>query len=125
MFDTIVIAAHRTTAGRAAANQGLELARAVDADVHLVCAYPGAGDRSQAEDLLDGLTLSGVVPATTHAIPGEAADALLQVAHEVGADLIVVGNKGMHGPRRLLGSVPSAVAHRAGCAVMILSSPEA
>ena len=38
-----------------------------------------------------------------------------------GADLIVVGNKGMTGAKRfLLGSVPNKVSHHAPCAVMII-----
>ena len=41
---------------------------------------------------------------------GDPADAILDVAEEQGADLIVVGNKGMTGAKRfLLGSVPNKV----------------
>ena len=43
------------------------------------------------------------------------------MAEEQGADLIVVGNKGMHGSRRfLLGSVPDKVSHHAPCSVLIV-----
>jgi nucleotide-binding universal stress UspA family protein len=42
------------------------------------------------------------------------------VADSERADLIVVGNKGMKGARRVLGSVPNSVAHRANCSVLIL-----
>ena len=46
-------------------------------------------------------------PSPARAIP---ADAILDVAEERGADLIVVGNKGMTGAKRfLLGSVPNKV----------------
>jgi nucleotide-binding universal stress UspA family protein len=41
------------------------------------------------------------------------------VAEEQQVDLIVVGNKGMKGAKRILGSVPNAVAHAAPCAVLI------
>ena len=52
---------------------------------------------------------------------GRPADAILDVAEELGADLIVVGNKGMTGAKRfLLGSVPNKVSHHAPCAVMII-----
>jgi nucleotide-binding universal stress UspA family protein len=37
----------------------------------------------------------------------------------VEADLVVVGNKGMSGVRRVLGSVPNTVAHEAPCSVLI------
>jgi nucleotide-binding universal stress UspA family protein len=47
-------------------------------------------------------------------------DAILRVADEVNADLIVVGNKGMRGAGRVLGSVPNSVAHKATCSVLIV-----
>jgi nucleotide-binding universal stress UspA family protein len=59
--------------------------------------------------------------AVTHILAGEPADCLLKVAEDVGADLLVVGNKGMQGPKRfLLGSVPNRVAHHADCSVLIV-----
>lgn len=52
---------------------------------------------------------------------GNAADAILDVAEEEHADLIVVGNKGMAGARRfLLGSVPNKISHHAPCSVLIV-----
>ena len=52
---------------------------------------------------------------------GDAADAILDVAEEQRADLIVVGNKGMTGAKRfLLGSVPNKVSHHAPCSVLIV-----
>ena len=63
----------------------------------------------------------GVEEVTTHAREGDPADAILDVAEEVNADLIVVGNKGMTGARRfLLGSVPNKVSHHAPCSVIIV-----
>jgi len=57
----------------------------------------------------------------TYAREGDPADAILDVAEEVGADLIVVGNKGMTGARRfLLGSVPNKVSHHASTSVIIV-----
>ena len=61
-------------------------------------------------------------PLQTHALPGDPADAILQVAGEVGADLIVVGNKGMHGAARILGSIPNNIAHKAPCSVLIVNT---
>ncbi len=52
---------------------------------------------------------------------GNPADAILDVAEEESADLIVVGNKGMAGARRfLLGSVPNKISHHAPCSVLIV-----
>ena len=61
------------------------------------------------------------IEATTHAREGEPADAILDVAEETHADLVVVGNKGMTGAKRfLLGSVPNKVSHHAPCSVYIV-----
>jgi nucleotide-binding universal stress UspA family protein len=52
---------------------------------------------------------------------GDAAQALLEVADEVGGDVIVVGSRGMTGASRfLLGSVPNKVSHHANCHVLIV-----
>ena len=57
----------------------------------------------------------------TIARQGEPADAILDVAEEENADLIVVGNKGMTGAKRfLLGSVPNKVSHHAPSSVLIV-----
>jgi nucleotide-binding universal stress UspA family protein len=59
----------------------------------------------------------------THLVPGDAAEALISVAEAVGADLLVVGNRGMSGMRRfLLGSVPNRVSHHAPCSLLILQT---
>jgi nucleotide-binding universal stress UspA family protein len=60
------------------------------------------------------------VASQAHVCSGDPADALLAVAEDVGAEMIVVGNRGMSGPRRMLGSVPNRVSHRARCAVLIV-----
>jgi nucleotide-binding universal stress UspA family protein len=61
------------------------------------------------------------VPVTTYAREGDPADAILDVAEERGADLVVVGNKGMTGAKRfLLGSVPNKVSHHAPCSVLVI-----
>ena len=57
-----------------------------------------------------------------HSAQGNADDVILHTAAEIGADLIVVGSKGMRGARRYLGSVPNSVAHGAHCAVLIVKT---
>jgi nucleotide-binding universal stress UspA family protein len=57
-----------------------------------------------------------------HAVANSAPDAILETAQAVGADLIVVGSKGMQGARRVLGSVPNSVAHGANSAVLIVKT---
>jgi nucleotide-binding universal stress UspA family protein len=51
---------------------------------------------------------------------GNPAEVLCDVAADHDADLLVVGSKGMH--RRVLGSVPNAVSHRAPCSVLIVKT---
>jgi nucleotide-binding universal stress UspA family protein len=61
------------------------------------------------------------VEAHTYPRQGDPADAILDVAEEREADLIIVGNKGMTGAKRfLLGSVPNKVSHHAPCSVLII-----
>jgi nucleotide-binding universal stress UspA family protein len=47
---------------------------------------------------------------------------LVQIADEQSAQMIVVGNRGMTGARRVLGSVPNRVSHRAHCDVLIVAT---
>jgi nucleotide-binding universal stress UspA family protein len=60
------------------------------------------------------------IDCTTRVAEGDAADVLVQLASECGADLLVIGNKGMQ--RRLLGSVPNSVAHKAPCSVLVVKT---
>ena len=64
------------------------------------------------------------VDVKSHTLTGDPADALLEIAEREGADLIVVGNRGMHGVSRVLGSVPNKVSHRAQCHVLIVATDE-
>jgi nucleotide-binding universal stress UspA family protein len=56
----------------------------------------------------------------------DAAEALIRIAEEVNADLVVVGNRGMSGVARfVLGSVPNKVAHHCPCSVLIVNTSPA
>jgi len=57
---------------------------------------------------------------TSEARQGDPADVLCEIAEEHGADLLVVGNRGMQ--RRVLGSVPNSVSHKAPCSVVIVKT---
>jgi nucleotide-binding universal stress UspA family protein len=45
---------------------------------------------------------------------------LVRLAKEAGADLLVIGNKGMK--RRVLGSVPNTITHTATCSVLVVKT---
>ena len=51
---------------------------------------------------------------------GDPGEVLVRLAEECGADLLVIGNKGMK--RRVLGSVPNTVTHKAGCSVLVVKT---
>ena len=144
MFRSIVVGTDGSeTAGKAVA-AAVSLAKLWGAPLHVVSAYepvPRGHLREEArqapEDLqwvinpredvdatlsraADDLREAGV-KVETFAREGDPADAILDVAEERGADLIVVGNKGMTGAKRfLLGSVPNKVSHHAPCSVLII-----
>lgn len=121
------------------------MARLMGASLHVVSAYepvarPGTGGapaRSSEPDPQWVIKLREEVDVTLEeaaeiareagvvvsvdARQGDAADAILDVAEERGADLVIIGNKGRTGAKRfLLGSVPNKVSHYAPCAVMII-----
>ena len=105
------------TAGEAA-RTAFELAMVVGASVNLVY----VGDPIVGAILLEqtaGGRPDGVKVENT-VLEGEPAEAIPGLAEARGADLIVVGNKGMRGARRMLGSVPNTVAHRAPSSVLIV-----
>lgn len=58
----------------------------------------------------------------TYGRVGDPADVLCELGKMVQADLIVVGNRGMKGGRRILGSVPNSVSHHAPCSVLIVQT---
>ena len=49
---------------------------------------------------------------------------ILNVAHEIGSDLIICGSHGRHGLSLLLGSTANAILHGAKCDVLTIRLPE-
>jgi nucleotide-binding universal stress UspA family protein len=144
MFSSIVVGTDGSDTATQAVRQAVGMAAALDATIDLVSAYePVPAQRLRDERLdapedmqwtlnpredVDGtleaaaaLAREAGVTVNTYARQGDPADAILDVAEERGADLIVVGNKGMTGAKRfLLGSVPNKVSHHAPCSVLII-----
>jgi nucleotide-binding universal stress UspA family protein len=144
MFSSIVVGTDGSSTAQEAVRQAAQLAKSVNAKVYIVSAFEPVSDarlrdeqqqvpedlqwmvnpREDVEDALEAgaqpLQDDGLVVETI-ARQGDPADAILDVAEEKGADLIVVGNKGMKGAKRfLLGSVPNKISHHAPCSVMII-----
>jgi len=144
MFGSIVVGTDGSDTAGEAVRQASELARTVGASVHLVSAYEPVSNQRQREERQEapgdlewmvnaredveatlreasGSLEDAGVSVDTYAREGDPADAILDVAEEKTADLIVVGNKGMTGAKRfLLGSVPNKISHHAPCSVMII-----
>ena len=144
MFSSIVVGTDGSPTAQEAVRQAAQLAKHLNAKVYIVSAYePVAEGRLRYErqqvpedlqwtvnprgDVEQALKAGAAalqedgVAVETLARQGDPADAILDVAEEKGADLIVVGNKGMTGAKRfLLGSVPNKVSHHAPCSVMII-----
>ena len=57
---------------------------------------------------------------SSEAAQGDPADVLVQLADKHSADVLVIGNRGMH--RRVLGSVPNSVTHKANCTVYLVKT---
>ncbi|MEU8246510.1 universal stress protein [Nonomuraea sp. NPDC048916] len=63
---------------------------------------------------------AGATDVVLAAEQGDPVDVLISLAGRHHTDLLVVGNRGLNSlAGRLLGSVPSAVTHRAACDVLI------
>jgi nucleotide-binding universal stress UspA family protein len=142
--ESIVVGTDGSDTAADAVREALRLTKLVSGELHIVSAYEPlrgakvAGGPELAAAVLEPLPDSEVerilaesaalaridgASVHTHAIRKGAADALLEVAENVGADLIVVGSRGMHGAKRLvLGSVPNTVSHRARCNVLIVAT---
>jgi nucleotide-binding universal stress UspA family protein len=115
MYSSIVVGTDGTETAREAVRQATRLAATMGARIELVSEHEGA-----LRDAAGEIAGAGVEVAT-HARQGDPAAALLDVAEERRADLIVVANKGMTGAERfLLGSVPNKVTHHAPCAVLVI-----
>ena len=137
MYTSIVVGIDGTDTAEIALGKAIELARASGAELHVVSAYDPvptkvtggapAGEGFQVEssfkadavlerarDRTQGLKIE------QHAPKGSPVDGILTVAREANADLIVIGSVGMHGPRRVFGSIPNRVSHRSDCDVLIV-----
>ena len=144
MYKSIVVGTDGSPTAAGAVTAAIALARSLDARLHVVCvsststvssamaasaglatsfAEVDEATREHTSQVLEearGRAAADGIDVTVHPCIGNAGDVLVDVAAGEGADLIVVGNRGMKGARRLLGSVPNHVAHHATCAVMIV-----
>jgi nucleotide-binding universal stress UspA family protein len=82
-----------------------------------------SNDAKQAESILADVEerASGRgVQCKSDFAQGDPAEVLVHLADKHEASVLVVGNKGMH--RRVLGSVPNTVTHKASCSVYVVKT---
>ncbi len=144
MFTRIVVGTDGSETAAEAVRQAIDLAKLSGASLSIVSAYAPIparkvkdeqrdapadvqyeiGPREDVNLVLDAAAADARkdgIEVQTHPVEGDPADAILNVAEETKADLIVVGNKGMTGARRfVLGSVPNNISHHAPCSVIIV-----
>jgi nucleotide-binding universal stress UspA family protein len=143
MFNRIVVGTDGSESATGALRQAAQLAGLCSAELHVVSGYhpksdlrvTGAGSGVEPWMVSSDFAVEGIlrdareiarkekIDVTTHHEAGNPAKALVTIADQVDADLVVVGNRGMKGLKgKVLGSVPNDVAHRAPCAVLIVDT---
>ena len=141
----IVVGTDGSATATEAVRRAVELAAAQGARLHVVTAYrpraaradaalpeawqwktsPGEVAEQAARAAAETATAAGL-DVECHAQPGDPADVLVDVVERVGADLLVIGNKGMRGAGRMvIPSVPNRVSHRATCDILLVDTSAA
>jgi len=143
-YGTVIVGTDGSDTSLRAVETAADVAGSMATDLLVVCAYHPLPAREQAritsglddtrfrvtgtesaQSALDAAVAtarkSGASSAQGELVQGDAVEALLSVSESHAPALIVVGNRGMNRlSRRLLGSVPSDVAYRAQCDVLIV-----
>jgi nucleotide-binding universal stress UspA family protein len=143
MFSVIVVGTDGSDTADRTVRVAIDMAKMHASALHVVTAYSpvvptlSAEEREALGDLLwmaspgelaerlvadaAARAASSGVEVETHVRTGDPANALIEVAESQGADVILVGSKGLTSPVRfLLGSVPSKIVHHAPCDVLVV-----
>jgi nucleotide-binding universal stress UspA family protein len=141
MRGPIIVGTDGSDTASVAVGESIQLAKTFNEILHVVCAYhpkalgtrdlpsefsgsvlPDSEVQAVLDDVLARARQAGV-NAEPHAVTGDAADAILDIADRLRAGLIVVGNKGIGSVRRyVLGNVPSKVVHHAPCSTLVVQT---
>ena len=130
MISTIAVGTDGSDTAAKAVDYACELAERYGARLVLLSAFvAGSGDGWAATDAIatermladaeDAAAARGIETGSAMS-EGDPAEVLVELADRHGADLLVIGNKGMD--RRVLGSVPNTVTHRARCSVFVVKT---
>lgn len=141
-YKTVVVGTDGSDSSLRAVDRAGQLASGPDAKVIVATAYLPVSEDTRAADVLknegykvvgnapiydilrgarDRATAAGATSVEERALEGSPVEALIDLANEVGADLLVVGNVGLSTiAGRLLGSVPANVARKSKTDVLIV-----
>ena len=137
MISSVAVGTDGSATADQAVKEAAEIARRFDAKLVLLSAFhdSSAGEGEDIErqwEWNSSARLKAILERTeaelsqsgleceTQTDDGDPADVLVRLAEECGADLLVIGNKGI--TRRVLGSVPNTVTHKAGCSVLVVKT---
>jgi nucleotide-binding universal stress UspA family protein len=136
MFSTVAVGTDGSATAGEAVEKAAEVARRFGAKLVVLSAIGPGGPPDEDPELrwatnssarvksilehLEGDLAEQGIECETRAEEGDPADVLVRLADECGADLLVIGNKGMR--RRVLGSVPKTVTQKASCTVMVVKT---
>ena len=116
MFSRIVVGADASDSALRAVGRAVEFARRFDAEV-LVLTVQDAPGHSAAVDRLEA-AVSGPVRAEV----GDPAEVLVRVMETEPVDLLILGNRGMRGVSRFLGSIPNKVSHHLRASLLLVDT---
>lgn len=124
-FDTfkILVATDGTEASEKAVRFAVELAKALDCNLHAISVVCNQLKRQNAEEVLSHVE---EMYSKTHVVvrEGKPAEEIVSYAGEINADLIVVGSNNRSGLERLfIGSVSEKVVRHAKTSVLVARSP--
>ncbi len=138
-YGLVAVGTDGSTSATKAVARAAEVAADAGARLLVICAYevgaPGSDEDSRSVPVVLGSTpaeraladaaetarRARVADVETVAVEGDPAGALVDEVERRGADVVVVGNKGLASfAGRLLGSVPAGVSRRARADVLIV-----
>lgn len=138
MNRPIVVGTDGSETATAAVEEAIRLSAGLNQPLHIVSAYRplprGAGAGLPEEfNILSDSAVQGVlsdavararvggVKAESHARTGDPAEVILDLAEELGASVIIVGNKGIGSLKRfVMGNVPSKIVHNSPCSTYVV-----
>lgn len=100
-------------------------AAAQKAELLILAVGDASGERRDLDSVLEkgrAMAAEAGVDAGVKRVSGDPADKIVEVAQESDTDVVVLGNRGMKGVKRMLGSVPNKVSHHVGCDLLIVKT---